>query len=67
MPTIDAINQTLNDPSTSNWLKQALKTALQRDCVDAANDASHLSALLTARAKEALKIRVISACEGSAK
>jgi len=36
-------NQALfDDPATSFWLKNALKTALQRDPVDALNDAQIL-------------------------
>lgn len=36
-------------PTTSDWLRQCLELALARDCVDAANDAEHLSQLLTRR------------------
>jgi hypothetical protein len=50
MPTIDEI---LNDPSASNWLRDALRKALDRDPVDAANDAEILAAVLAARAGEA--------------
>lgn len=49
MPTIDEI---LNDPSASNWLREALRQALARDPVDAANDAEILSAVLAARADQ---------------
>jgi hypothetical protein len=41
-----AIEHVLDDPSTSYWLKDALRTALQRDCVDALNDAESLVYLL---------------------
>jgi hypothetical protein len=36
----------LNEPSTSDWLKNAVKSALNRDPVDALNDATLLSDLL---------------------
>lgn len=45
-PDVDAI---LNDPSASFWLKDALRTALQRDPVDAAHDAELLAAVLASR------------------
>jgi len=50
MPTIEEI---LTDPSASNWLREALRNALDRDPVDAANDAEVLAAVLAARAGEA--------------
>lgn len=50
MPTADEI---LNDPSASHWLQNALRQALDRDPVDAANDAEILAAVLAARAGEA--------------
>lgn len=40
----------LNDPSISEWLKQALRGAMQRDPVEAANDADLLRAILFRRA-----------------
>jgi len=46
MPTIEDI---LHDPATSLWLKAASRTALDRDPVDAANDAEMLLRLLDAR------------------
>jgi hypothetical protein len=45
-PDVDAI---LNDPSASLWLKDALRSALQRDPVDAARDAERLAVVLTSR------------------
>jgi hypothetical protein len=45
------------DESTSFWLLVALKTALDRDPIDAARDARELSKLLTARADEALALK----------
>jgi hypothetical protein len=47
LPTVDEV---LRDPSTSFWLRNALTYAIQRDCVDAANDAAFLNKLLQARA-----------------
>lgn len=36
----------LNDPAASFWLKNALRSALERDPVDAANDAAVLAIAL---------------------
>lgn len=38
------------DPSASQWLKSSLRSALQRDPVDAANDAELLALILAKRA-----------------
>lgn len=43
---LSRIEQTLADPACSNWLKDALSNARQRDPVDALNDAEHLVYLL---------------------
>ena len=40
----------LDDSATSHWLKHALKAALERDPVDAANDAELLAEILAERA-----------------
>jgi hypothetical protein len=45
-PDLDAI---LNNPSASLWLKDALRSALQRDPVDAARDAELLAVVLISR------------------
>lgn len=45
----------LDDPATSTWLRQALQAALERDPIDAANDAEALAALLIARADGLLR------------
>lgn len=45
----DEIQTVLSSPGTSYWLRQALQQALDRDCVDAANDAEYLSDLLDRR------------------
>ncbi|HDV6122995.1 TPA: hypothetical protein RJN57_000499 [Pseudomonas aeruginosa] len=47
------IKAVLSSPGTSYWLKDALASALQRDIVDAANDAQALSSLLEHRCAEA--------------
>lgn len=49
------IREVLNSPVASNWLKEALGKALERDCVDAANDAEALLDLLNSRCEEAFK------------
>lgn len=43
---LSRIEQALADPACSNWLKDALSKARQRDPVDALNDAEHLVYLL---------------------
>lgn len=48
------VDRVLADHSTSSWLKRAVIDLLQRDAVDAANDAELLSALMTDRADELL-------------
>ena len=40
-----AIDEILADPAASVWLKAALRSALSRDPVDAANDADVLARL----------------------
>ena len=46
------IEAILNDPSTSHWLRDALKTAMHRDPVDVANDAETLAIIFAKRAAE---------------
>jgi len=46
VPSVDTV---LDSPASSYWLKNALQQALNRDPVDAASDASLLSAILEAR------------------
>lgn len=48
----DEIAAVLACPTTSFWLRQSLEQALNRDCVDAANDAEQLSHLLAARVRQ---------------
>lgn len=52
VPTIDEI---LDDPAASFWLKAALRSALSRDPVDATNDADILARLLEQRFRRILK------------
>lgn len=52
MTAQQTINSLLASPATSSWLKSALQRALERDPVDAANDAELLASLLAARFDE---------------
>ena len=52
LPTIEEL---LRDPSASFWLKAALRSALARDPVDAANDAEVLALLLHRRCRSMLR------------
>lgn len=49
VPQLPTITEVMRDPSASRWLRLALRDALDRDCVDAVNDAELLLALLKAR------------------
>jgi hypothetical protein len=51
LPTIEAV---LSDPAASSWLCQALRSALSRDPVDAANDSEVLARLLDRRCRQIL-------------
>ena len=51
MPDIQII---LEDPAVSDWLKAALTEAIERDPVDALNDALLLAQALDNRLREAL-------------
>jgi hypothetical protein len=51
MPEIQAI---LEDPAASDWLKVALTEAIERDPVDALNDALLLAQALDDRLRETL-------------
>ena len=46
--------EVFRDFSTSYWLKDALRTGLDRDCLDAAMDAGVLATILQARSEEIL-------------
>ena len=49
------IAEVLADPAASFWLKDALRSALLRDPVDAANDAEILAQLLDQRCEAILR------------
>jgi hypothetical protein len=46
----------LDDPSASDWLKGALRSAIERDPVDALNDALLLAATLEERLRTVLDL-----------
>lgn len=50
-PVAPDVQQILTSPSASDWLKEALQAALQRDPVDAANDAQLLASVLASVAQ----------------
>lgn len=50
--TGQTIKTLLDSPCTGHWLKDALETALHRDCVDAARDAETLAKVLNDRVDE---------------
>ena len=54
MDTQKLIDEVRTNDSASFWLRDALETALNRDCVDAANDAELLYHILNNRCKEIL-------------
>ena len=49
------INRIIDSPSTSFWLSDAFRELMQRDCLDAANDAELLGSLLGRRAELILR------------
>ena len=49
-----AVEELTSDESASDWLKAALRTALERDPVDALNDALALAAALEGRLRSVL-------------
>jgi hypothetical protein len=46
----------LEDPDASHWLKDALRKALERDAVDALNDALALAGVLEERLRNILDL-----------
>ena len=54
-PISGVVQDIVADPATSEWLRLALLDALNRDPVDAANDAETLSSVLTMRAEVMLR------------
>jgi hypothetical protein len=56
-PTPEIVGEEiLDDPSASDWLKGALRSAIERDPVDALNDALVLAATLEERLRAALDL-----------
>ncbi len=53
LPSLEAV---IEDPASSNWLKASVQTAIQRDPVDALNDALLLTALLDHRLREVIEL-----------
>ena len=49
-----AIAQIMADQSTSDWLKTALRAALERDPVDALNDTLALAGVLEERLRQVM-------------
>jgi hypothetical protein len=49
-------NEVLADPAASEWLKDALKSAVARDPIDALNDALVLAAVLEDHLRTRLEI-----------
>lgn len=52
MPTDNELKKMANDPAHSYWFRNALLASLDRDPVDAANDAGLLAIVLDKRAAE---------------
>jgi hypothetical protein len=52
---LPSIEEILLDPAASFWLRNALRSALTRDPVDAANDAEVLARLLDRRCRSILE------------
>ena len=56
-PTADPIiEEVMADPSSSVWLKTALRAALERDPVDALNDALALAGILEERLRTLMEL-----------
>jgi hypothetical protein len=53
---ISQVEQVLKDPAASEWLKRALREALVRDPVDAANDAELLFSVMKKRCDSVLGV-----------
>ena len=54
-PIAGVVREIVDDPATSEWLRLALTDAMNRDPVDAANDADTLASVLTMRAELLLR------------
>ncbi len=53
LPSVEAV---IEDPASSYWLKASVQTAIQRDPVDALNDALLLAAVLDQRLREVMEL-----------
>jgi hypothetical protein len=53
IPTVEAV---IEDPASSHWLIASVQTAIERDPVDALNDALLLAALLDQRLREVMEL-----------
>lgn len=51
------VTEVLADPAASHWLRQSLERALERDPVDALNDALVLASVLDAQLRATLGLR----------
>lgn len=51
---VTVVTEVLTDPASSNWLRQSLEKALERDPVDALNDALVLASVLDAQLRATL-------------
>lgn len=54
MTSTQKIQQVIDSPSTSYWLKNAFRTLLERDALDATRDAEALAELMGERLNEIL-------------
>ncbi len=53
-----SVEEVMSDAAASDWLKTALRGALERDPVDALNDALALAAALEVRLRAVLRLDV---------
>jgi hypothetical protein len=56
LESVSAAQDLLADPTASSWLKSALQEALERDPVDALNDALALAAALEAHLRAVFEL-----------
>jgi hypothetical protein len=49
--------EAISDATASDWLREALRTALERDPVEALNDALALAGILEARLRHLLHLK----------
>lgn len=55
-----SVDEVLASPAVSDWTKRTLRSGLQRDALDAAQDAQLVSDLLTARLDHILRVNPTS-------